>query len=361
MKFGQFNLMTLPGPESSQAEVIDTTLDLVRQAEQLDFDIAWFAEHHFSNYSMCVAPLMMAARAAGVTERIRLGPAILVLPLYHPVRVVEETVFFDQVAGGRSVIGLGSGYQAYEFDGFGLDIADKLEQTHEIWDLLEQAIDSGELGYQGKHVKIPPRPMCVSLAQPRLPEVFVAGTNPSLVERVARGGHTSFISAGFQGLEKMKDLRAQVDQGHRNVGLDPDSARVAIHRYIFITEDKAEALKAAECVRFIARTIANMVQGEPVMNGPFIDPRPFDGEPPLEQILANVNIGDAETVAEKMAAEIRACRPHHYSCFFAFGPLEGRLALRSLERFGSQVLPLLEREFGDLATLNEPGAAAAAQ
>ena len=221
---------------------------------------------------------------------------------------------------------------------------------------------TGQLGYDGKHVKIPPRPSCVQLRQARPPEVFVAGTNPSLVERVARGGHTSFISAGFQGLDKMIDLRAQVDQGYTNLGLDPAAARVAIHRYIFITEDKAEALKAAECVRFIARTIANMVQGEPVMDGPFIDPRPFDGEPPLEQILANVNIGSAEVVAEKMAAEIRACRPPPLQLLLRLRPRSTAASpCAPWSVFGSQVLPLLEREFGDLGALNETAGAVAAQ
>ena len=134
MKFGQFNLMTVPGPDSSQAEVIDTTLTLVRQAEQLGFDIAWFRRASlFELLDVRGAAHDGGARGPASPSAFGSAPAVLVLPLYHPVRVVEEMLFFDQVSGGRSVIGLGSGYQAYEFDGFGLDIADKLEQTHETW------------------------------------------------------------------------------------------------------------------------------------------------------------------------------------------------------------------------------------
>ena len=94
----------------------------------------------------------------------------------------------------------------------------------------------------------------------------------------------------------------------------------------------------------------------PVINGPVGDPRPFDGEPPPEQILAGVKIG----LAEKKAVEIRAVRPNHHGCVTVFGPLDGRLAVRSLARLGSQVLPLLEREFGNLDAWDEAAGAVAA-
>ena len=188
----------------------------------------------------------------------------------------------------------------------------------------------------------------------------MAGVNPSLVARVAQEGYTTLMSPGFQGLEKMQTLRNQVDQGYKDAGHDPESARVAIHRYICITDDKDEARKTAECIRFIARTISTMVQGTPNMDGPFINPDPFPGEPDLDEIIAHTNIGDPETVAEKMAAEIRIAKPHHYSCFFEVGPMEHAVARRSMERFVTEVIPLLEREFGDLDALYAPESAAAA-
>ena len=109
MKFGLFNLMTVPGPEASLAKRVEETIAQVQLAEHMGFDIAWFAEHHFSNYSMCPSPTMMGAYAAARTERIRLGAAVLVLPLYHPVRLIEELALLDVQSNGRLVVGLGSG------------------------------------------------------------------------------------------------------------------------------------------------------------------------------------------------------------------------------------------------------------
>ncbi|MCW5582197.1 MAG: LLM class flavin-dependent oxidoreductase, partial [Luteimonas sp.] len=75
MKFGLFNLMPLRTPATSTSTVLKDTLDMVGMAEQAGFEVAWFAEHHFSNYSISPSPVMMAAHVAGRTSRIKLGTA----------------------------------------------------------------------------------------------------------------------------------------------------------------------------------------------------------------------------------------------------------------------------------------------
>ena len=321
-------------------------------AEELNFDIAWFAEHHFSNYSMCPSPLMMASYCAPVTHRLRLGAAVLVLPLYHPVRMVEELALLDIQSNGRLVIGLGSGYQAYEFSGFGLDIEEKLDMTHEVWDILEMGLGRGEIAYDGRYFRLPHRALVLKCVQPTMPEVFVAGVNPSLVERVARSGYTPFVSTGFRGIEKLKALQKQVEDSFHNVNGTDAPIPLAVQRYIYVADSRDDALDAARCARFVGRTVANMVAGTPTLDGAFIKPLPFEDEPTLEQIVDNLNIGDPETIAAKMVEELRIARPTHYSCFFCFGPMDGKRALRSMERFGAEVLPVVEKAVGPLDALN---------
>src|SRR5262245_25309529 len=119
MELGLFNLMSFRDTSQPQQEIYQNTAALVQLAEQGGFGAAWFAEHHFSNYCVCPSPLMMAAYCASKTDRIKLAPGVLVLPLYEPVRLVGEIAMIDQMSGGRLVIGLGSGYQAFEFERFG--------------------------------------------------------------------------------------------------------------------------------------------------------------------------------------------------------------------------------------------------
>src|SRR5213079_3389647 len=95
-------------------------IDMVRLAEACGFEIAWFAEHHFSNYSASPSPLLLAGYFAGLTSKIKLGTGVIVLPLYHPVRLIEEMGVVDAMSGGRLVIGIGTGYQKFEYGRMGV-------------------------------------------------------------------------------------------------------------------------------------------------------------------------------------------------------------------------------------------------
>jgi alkanesulfonate monooxygenase SsuD/methylene tetrahydromethanopterin reductase-like flavin-dependent oxidoreductase (luciferase family) len=108
MQLGLFNLMTLRDHPDGALGVMRDTRKMVEIAEELDFDIAWFAEHHFANYSSSPSPLMMCSYAAGWTKKIKLGPGVIVLPLYNPLRVAQEIAVADTQSGGRLVIGLSS-------------------------------------------------------------------------------------------------------------------------------------------------------------------------------------------------------------------------------------------------------------
>src|ERR1043166_1921599 len=106
VKLGLFNLMGLYDRNTSPASVVQTSIDMVTMAEDLGFDIAWFAEHHFTNHSICPASLLMVAHCANEVAQIRLGPAVLVLPFHNPVRLVQEAAFADLLTRGRLVLGL---------------------------------------------------------------------------------------------------------------------------------------------------------------------------------------------------------------------------------------------------------------
>ena len=162
MKLGLFSLMTLRAPDDGR-QLIKETVDMVKLAEAIGFDTAWMAEHHFSNYSMCVSPLVMAAYCAGLTRTIRLGTAVLVLPLYHPVRLVEELGLVDQLSDGRLVIGIGTGYQGYEFAHFGVSLEERVERSLEMADIIERFAVAEIFSYSGKHYTLEEMPICTRL------------------------------------------------------------------------------------------------------------------------------------------------------------------------------------------------------
>ena len=139
MHFGQFNLMGYRTPGTKAHELYDNAVEQVKAAEANGFEIAWFAEHHFSNYCVCPSPLMMLARLAGETKRIKLGSAVVVMPLYEPVRLISEIGMVDALTHGRLVLGIGSGYQPYEFERFGEDLKDSVPKLFEMMEMLDTA------------------------------------------------------------------------------------------------------------------------------------------------------------------------------------------------------------------------------
>src|SRR6185312_12779403 len=155
MDFGQFNLMSYRTPGTPAERLYDEAVAQVKAAEQAGFAISWFAEHHFSNYCVCPSPLMMVARLAGETKRIKLGSGVVVVPLYHPVRLASEIGMVDALTHGRLVLGVGSGYQPYEFERFGQALEQSVPKLFEFMDMLELAFSRDTFSYQGKYFTLP--------------------------------------------------------------------------------------------------------------------------------------------------------------------------------------------------------------
>ena len=104
-------------------------LDLFQAAEQLGFDSGWVAQHHFLNGAgRLPSTLTFLAAAAERTRRIRLGTAIIILPLEDPVRVAEDAAVVDTISGGRLELGLGTGGDPLTFAAFGQDLAARRER-----------------------------------------------------------------------------------------------------------------------------------------------------------------------------------------------------------------------------------------
>jgi alkanesulfonate monooxygenase SsuD/methylene tetrahydromethanopterin reductase-like flavin-dependent oxidoreductase (luciferase family) len=346
VKLSLFNLMTQLDAATTPRQIFEDTVAMVRLADEVGFDAAWFAEHHFSNYSICPSPAMMAAYCAGLTSRIRLGAAVHVLPLYNPVRLVQELALLDVQSGGRAVIGIGSGYQKYEFDRYNRKLAEKSEISMEVWDIIEMGLRNGRIEYHGKYFDIADSPLSLRPLQDPSPEIFVTGLEPAVIQRTARGGHIPFITAGWRGMSLLQEMHKHLRGQYIAAGVAGERMPLAVQQYIYVTNDKGDALDLANRARSIARIVTAMRAGDPVLSGHFIQAPPLPDEPPLESFLDNLVIGDPHLVAEKLVAEIASLGTTHLSCFMQIGSVDGKRATRSLRRFAAEVVPLMEKSFG---------------
>src|SRR5712691_584775 len=156
MDFGIFNLMGSREADKPTAQVFGEVAEQTRLADALGYTIAWFAEHHFSNYCLCASPLMMVAHCASITKRIRLGTAVVVLPLYNPARLAA-------------------------------DIAQNREMTEEFCDILDLAFSRDFFSYHGKHYRMPDTHIPARPVQNPLP-IYVAGHTQAMFRTAARQG-----------------------------------------------------------------------------------------------------------------------------------------------------------------------------
>ncbi|WP_159992395.1 LLM class flavin-dependent oxidoreductase [Roseomonas sp. 18066] len=350
MDIALFNLMSQNRADETPAEILGMTVEKVRMAERLGFDAAWFAEHHFTSHSVCPSPLMMVAHCAAVTKTLRLGPAVVVLPLHHPLRVVQEVGMLQALTGGRVNLGLGTGHQPHEFLTYAIPMAERTAILEEGWDLIERGLTTGRVALDGAHYQVPDAPIA---AYPgKMPPLFLAGGEPRLLARAARAGASLFISQGHRRASAALGMREKLLVALRQHGLPDSALKLAIQRYVFVTDDPAEKRRAAEGMLRFMRTTLSLRDAVPPRDGAFMRELPFEGEPSIDWLLENAPIGSAEQVTARLVEDFHALQPVHWSLYMGFSGLPAPRVLASLERFGREVLPVL-RQLAP-ATVEEP-------
>ncbi|MET9337708.1 LLM class flavin-dependent oxidoreductase [Nonomuraea sp. NPDC003804] len=187
MRFSTFHLFHRFDGQSFK-DVYDYHLELIELAEELGFHGVRLAEHHFRDYGVVPNLFTLLAHAAARTERIRLGTGIVVLPLHNPVHVAEEAALVDVLSGGRLDLGIGRGYQSFEFEGFGIDLAEARDRFNEALEVILGLWTQESFQHEGKfyrtgEVSLTPRPL-----QTPYPPIHVAAVSPETVTMYGERG-----------------------------------------------------------------------------------------------------------------------------------------------------------------------------
>ena len=347
MDFGVFNLLQHRDRSKSPQAVIEEALEHTRLAEELGFSRVWYAEHHFSNYSLCPSPLILCTQAAAMTERIRVGCAVLILPLHAPARVIAEIALVDALSGGRLDVGVGSGYQPYEFERLGADIADTKPVFNELLDMIELGLRQDNFAYNGEHFQQPQTAINVRPVQTPRPPIWIAGADPNSHRRCARDGYIPFISGGLENADTILRMRQQVEQCYADEGKDASEVPLGVLRFVCVSDDQSILERYVDGARFQKRIALSLRQRrETMVDDYMVDEVSYPDEAPLEEIAQNIVVGNAEEVAERLCGEIELYGPRHMSIYFAVGDLPSAAAMASMEQFATKVVPLIEKHFG---------------
>ncbi|HXA69182.1 MAG TPA: LLM class flavin-dependent oxidoreductase, partial [Stellaceae bacterium] len=267
MKFGYFTLSDNHyenNPRDANRFVADI-LDETVYADELGYHSAWIGEHHFNSLGVLSCPDLVLAHAAARTKRIRLAPAVTVLPLHHPIRVAEQWATLDLLSSGRVDWAAGRGYDRREYEPFGVDFDDNQAIFEEGMALVQRLWAAGgeRISHRGRHyrfedVRITPQPL-----QKPIPSYVASFSRPS-VELAARLG-CGLVVAPFAAAMTFGGLR-QVAELYREscakAGTQPQRLMCSYFTH-FADTPQEEAAQRARQIRYYRECVIPAFPSDP--------------------------------------------------------------------------------------------------
>jgi alkanesulfonate monooxygenase SsuD/methylene tetrahydromethanopterin reductase-like flavin-dependent oxidoreductase (luciferase family) len=221
-------------------------LEQVRWLDQLGADLVWFTEHHFVEDGYLPSWIPVAGAMSAVTERVRFGTDICLMPFNHPLRLAEDLAVLDNLSGGRVELGLGMGYAPHEFRGFGIPVSRRVSLMDEGIEVLQRCFTGERFSYHGKRYQFEDVQITPGYVQDGGPPLWVAAMSEAGARRAARFD-TNFLPQGLR--------RRSFDpwvEALRSSDRDPQDYRIGIIRSILVTDDRDtdwQVVRAAERYR----------------------------------------------------------------------------------------------------------------
>jgi alkanesulfonate monooxygenase SsuD/methylene tetrahydromethanopterin reductase-like flavin-dependent oxidoreductase (luciferase family) len=356
MEFGTFILAAQRGYHQTSDEVIRNSIEQTVTSEKAGFNTAWFAEHHFNNYSLVPSPLMMVAACSGVTSTIRLGTAVCVLPLYQPQRLLSEIGFADIVSNGRLELGVGSGYQQFEFERFGVNVDEAPVVFAEYFDILLKGLRQKIFEHDGQHIKIPPTAISVRTVQQPTPPIWVAAGSPRSMGRAYREGHNLFVTAFHGGTDQVQILRDTLEAAAAGEGKSVGDRKVALLRCCYASENEAEINSYLDNARFQRRlSEALHKRRQQSEDGYMLRETPTEQDLSFETLRKNLPVGSINYVIDKLLEEIEVLKPDQIAVQTQLGDFDQKTMCRQIELWGERIIPAVNK------ALSQPMKKAASQ
>ncbi len=354
MDIGIFQL--LPAPDTlSDREVIEQALWEVDRAETGGYDSVWIAEHHLASFGLVGAPSVYAAAVAQRTRRMRIGYAVAVLPLHHPLRLAEEIAWVDNLSQGRVLVGVGPGFSPYELGAFGVPLDERQARLEEGTAILRAALSQPSFAHAGRFWNIPrvtlrPRPFRGSS-----PPFLRASSGPESLRQAALDGVPLLL--GLKPAAQIAECIAAYRACRSALGLsaaaiDREVAEFRVLRRVALAPSDEEALSDARQALRWENTVGSRVHGDgDAGDAGDADPRGDDhdgaaarlaggAEPhPLPEVTGGC-IGTPQTVLRELA-ELRGLGVRHVIAWLNFGDLPYAKVRRSMELIRDEVIPIL--------------------
>jgi alkanesulfonate monooxygenase SsuD/methylene tetrahydromethanopterin reductase-like flavin-dependent oxidoreductase (luciferase family) len=243
VEFGIFHEFERP-PGMSEAQAFTNAFDLVDVAEEGGLHAVWLAELHFNpKRSVLASPMLLAGAIGARTSKIKIGTAVQILPLCHPLQLAEEAATVDHVSHGRLIFGVGRSGFARTYAAYGVPYAESRERFAETLEIIRRAWTQETFTFEGKYfqyhdVCVVPKPY----QQPH-PPIRVAATSVDTFPTIGAQGHDLFAAVRTGTLSELAPNVASYRAAHAAAG-HPGKGGVFLRVPVYVAESFDEAVSA---------------------------------------------------------------------------------------------------------------------
>ncbi len=353
MKFAHFShVWNKPG--MTPAQRYQQLWDELALCDEHGFDYAFAVEHHFRPYeALMPTPSVYCAAAAAHTKRLRIGPMGYIVPLYDPLRIVEEAAVLDNVMGGRLELGLVSGIAPDYFEPYKADFQNRRAITHEALSFVKTAFSAeGRFSFEGEFHQYHDLQLSVRPLQKPHPPIWIESRDPQTLELLAREGvHTGYVF--FAPRQEIAPryreyLRLWQQAGH------PDKPNTSYWTLVYVDETDEIAIEKARPhfvhafssvfgVREVDGVLKPMLAENAERRGDFAAAEIARHLTEVDYLLDRnlVFVGSPETVARNIRRAAEEGMFNTLLCELNFGAMSDEDLTRSITLFGTQVIPAL--------------------
>jgi alkanesulfonate monooxygenase SsuD/methylene tetrahydromethanopterin reductase-like flavin-dependent oxidoreductase (luciferase family) len=346
MKVGLFD--HVEHAERPMATLFDERLTFAKAADEAGIYCLHVAEHHATPLNMVPVPGVYLGAVARATRRMRLGPLVYLLPLYSPLRLIEEISMLDHLSHGRLEVGVGRGVSPFELKYHKVDHDESREIFVDAYECIRAGLQTDTLNYAGKYFNYTDVPIALRPLQRPHP-AFWYGSSNTVGSSWAGERGLQFVTLGpyaraKENIDAFKEALAKRGAPAQPKAEFPGGIAIGVQRHIFVSDTDAEAKRFAKPAMDIHLANLNWLRtkhGVTGLTSRLNIERGADYEACVKD--GTVIAGTPDTVYAEIERQMTALGANYLLAYLFLGTMSLTDALRSLQLFSTEVMPKLAK------------------
>ena len=336
MRFGVFDHIDESG--LAVGRQFEERLALIESYERAGFHAYHLAEHHNTPLGHAPSPSVFLAAATQRTTTLRLGPLVYCLPLYHPLRLIDEVCMLDQLSGGRLQLGVGAGVSPVEVGFFDVDWDSRRERFDEAFAILLAGLSSQELTHHGTYHDFDAVPMNMAPVQQPHPPLWFGISRP---ERAAWAAEHEVNVVALLPPAMVKPITDRYREEWEALGRAADDIPfMGVSRLIVVAETERQAMATARRAYRLWFDSINLLWRK------YDVPSPLDGVLPEDfadwHEMRGGFAGTPDQARDYIGSEMEQAGINYFCADLAFGDITFEEAARTVDLFASEIIPAFD-------------------